>query len=120
MLVVHSSKNGAARRHNCQACASCVPIPPRCRSAPHPKPLPAIADYCIPLEATGSGSTIVCSELAAGPLDFGAQLSGRPWAREVVISNMGRRGVSLAWTNARADELAKEFARTSKGSGERP
>ena len=74
-------------------------------------------DTLVPLEATGTGSTIVCEELAAGALDFGHQLTGRPCSREVVISNMGRRGVSLSWGNTRVDELAKAFAKAAKGSG---
>ena len=91
------------------------------------------ADTAVPLEATGVGSTVVCEELAAaaaaaaaattapaggdggggGGLDFGQQLVGRPWAREFVVSNFGRRGVSLVWANARADELAKAAARAA-------
>jgi hypothetical protein len=75
------------------------------------------ADTPIELTATGVGSTVVCEELAGGALHFGHQLCGRPWVREVVVRNLGRRGVSLQWMNTRADELAKAFAKTSKGSG---
>jgi hypothetical protein len=67
--------------------------------------------------AAGTGSTVVCEELSAGPLEFGAQLLGQAWQRDVVVRNMGRRAVSLAWSNSRADELAKAFAKQSKGSG---
>lgn len=74
-------------------------------------------DTPVPLEAAGTGSCIVCEELAGGALAFGDQLTGRPWAREVTIRNLGRKGVALAWGNARADELAKAFAKASKGSG---
>lgn len=76
-------------------------------------------DTAVPLDAAGAGSCVVCDELAAGALAFGDQLTGRPWAREVTIRNLGRKGVSLAWANARVDELAKAFAKASKGSGAR-
>jgi hypothetical protein len=74
-------------------------------------------DTAVPLEATGTGSTVVCEALAAGALDFGNQLCGRPWSMEVTVSNMGRRGVSLQWGNGRADELIKTFAKQARGSG---
>lgn len=75
------------------------------------------ADTPVPLEAAGAGSCVVCEELAGGALDFGPQLTGRGWSREVVIRNLGRKGVSLAWGNARAEEIARAFAKESKGSG---
>jgi len=75
------------------------------------------ADTPIALKATGTGSTVVCEPLAGGAVEFGHQLAGRGWSREVVICNMGRKGVSLGWCNARADALAKEFAKQAKGTG---
>lgn len=77
------------------------------------------ADTPVELTAVGTGSTVVCEELSGGDMDFGHQLCGRPWSRDVVVCNMGRKGVSLQWCNARADELAKAFAKSSKGSGGR-
>jgi hypothetical protein len=71
----------------------------------------------VALEATGTGNTVVCEELAAGRLEFASQLCGRAWQQQVVVCNMGRRSVSLAWTSARVEELAKASAKQSKGSG---
>ncbi len=75
------------------------------------------ADTPIALEAAGTGSTVVCEPLAAGRLDFGHQLAKRAWSVEMVVSNMGRKDVSLQWGSARADELAKAFSKQAKGTG---
>jgi hypothetical protein len=73
----------------------------------------------VALEATGTGSAVVCDELAAasGALDFGHQLAGRAWGREFAVRNLGRRAVALSWSNGRAAELARAFARDAKGTG---
>lgn len=68
---------------------------------------------------TGTGSTIVSSELQGPLLDFGAQLTGTPFSREVTISNMGRRPAQLAWScSLPVDETKKGARGKSASSGE--
>lgn len=72
-------------------------------------------DICVPLTASGAGSTLVCDALPPTPLpvmpmtaklkpemtepplnvlDFGDQFVARPFGRELVVANMGRKPVS--------------------------
>lgn len=46
--------------------------------------------------ATGTGNTVVSDDLPA-ELDFGHQLAGTPWTREVVVRNEGSKEASLVW-----------------------
>ena len=56
-------------------------------------------DICIPLSASGTGTTVKCEELDAGmqgegvttSLNFGSQLTNSKFTMEVVLQNMGRR-----------------------------
>ncbi|EFJ42226.1 hypothetical protein VOLCADRAFT_67248 [Volvox carteri f. nagariensis] len=77
------------------------------------------ADMPVPLTASGTGSAILAEELSSGLVDFGYQFVGRPFSREVTVYNLGRKGVLLAWTSARFDELKRDYARAHRGSGKK-
>lgn len=73
------------------------------------------ADVSVSLEATGVGNTVVSEVLSADTLDFGPQFVGRAWQREVEVTNMGRKAVTLTWTNRR---LAETLNKVAKAAGE--
>lgn len=49
------------------------------------------ADVCIPLSATGTGNILVCEEIVGDMLELGHQFVGRPFSKEMVVHNMGRK-----------------------------
>lgn len=49
----------------------------------------------------GTGSAVVAEELSAPVLDFGYQFVGRPHTKDIVVYNMGRKSVLLAWSSCR-------------------
>ena len=57
------------------------------------------------------------SEDLVPDMDFGQQLVGRAWQREVVITNQGRKAANLAWTNTKLDTLLKTFSKAAKNTG---
>ena len=61
----------------------------------------------------------MCEELASGTLDFGFQLAARPFSRELVVANMGRRTVNITWTNLAVEELRKEYSKLNKGAAKK-
>ncbi|GIL73964.1 hypothetical protein Vretifemale_3957, partial [Volvox reticuliferus] len=77
------------------------------------------ADMPVPLTASGIGSAILAEELSSSLVDFGYQFVGRPFSRDVTVYNMGRKGVLLAWTSNRFDELKREYARAHRGAGKK-
>lgn len=77
------------------------------------------ADVCVPLEASGVGATVVCAALSQPGLDFGAQLVGRPWQRDVEVTNLGRKAVTLAWTNTRLAEVLGGLTKAAKAAGKK-
>ena len=65
----------------------------------------------LPLEAEGVGSLVTCEDLggldadgAPDVLAFGAQLTDRPFSREIVVTNNSRVIQQLVWKNVTADE----------------
>ncbi|QDZ25387.1 hypothetical protein HOP50_17g79270 [Chloropicon primus] len=64
-------------------------------------------DVCIPLSASGTGTTIRCEELESNmvadidavntKLEFGSQLTNSKFTMEVVLQNMGRRSQNIQW-----------------------
>ena len=83
------------------------------------------ADVSIPLEAQGTGSTLICPELGtgpsggAGPLEFGHQFVGRSFTRDITVHNMGRRQLLLLWTNDRFEEVKKVYGKAARASGKK-
>eukprot|EP00775_Hariotina_reticulata_P008964 gene8964-9139_t len=77
------------------------------------------ADVNIPLEAMGTGSTLVCDVLSGSKLDFGCQFVGRGWQLEVVVANMSRRAASLVWSNTKLEELLKAYSKKTRGTGKK-
>ena len=76
------------------------------------------ADISIPLEAIGVGNTVVSEVLSKPELDFGPQFVGRPWQMEVEVTNMGRKAVSLTWTNKKLTEALNTMNKAAKATGE--
>jgi hydrocephalus-inducing protein len=56
-------------------------------------------DYSVALTANGHGSLILCEELASGTVHFGPQFTARPFSREIVLFNAGKRPQTLNWMN---------------------
>jgi hypothetical protein len=50
-------------------------------------------------------------------MDFGQQLVGRAWQREVVITNQGRKVANLTWTNTKLETFLKTFSKSAKNTG---
>jgi hypothetical protein len=75
------------------------------------------ADVCVPLEATGVGNTVVSGVLSEPRLDFGPQFVGRMWQQEVEVTNMGRKAVTLTWTNKRMAEVLDALNKAAKAAG---
>lgn len=72
----------------------------------------------VPVEAQGLGSCVTSSE-PLEVVDFGHQLTLRTFEKPVVLSNMGRRPVSLSWLNSvqmARDQAAKEQAKQPLGA----
>ncbi len=59
---------------------------------------------------------MVVSEELPSELDFGNQFVGRPYQRDVVVTNMGRKGVQLTWANTKLDELIKAAAKQARAT----
>jgi hydrocephalus-inducing protein len=76
------------------------------------------ADVSVPLEAIGVGNTVVSEVLSKPQLDFGPQFVGRGWQMEVEVTNMGRKAVTLTWTNRRMAEVLDAINKAAKGTGE--
>ncbi len=86
----------------------------RYEAFPHTSPL-SLCYYA------GTGNTLVSEELGSGDtLDFSHQFVGRLFSREVTVHNMGRRTMTLAWTNEHAEEVKKKFAKLARTAGEFP
>lgn len=75
------------------------------------------ADVSVPLEAAGVGNTVVSEVLSQARLDFGPQFVGRGWQMEVEVTNMGRKAVTLSWTNRRMAEVLDTLNKAAKASG---
>lgn len=75
------------------------------------------ADVSVPLEATGMGNTVISEVLSQPKLDFGPQFVGRGWQMEVEVTNMGRKAVTLTWTNRRMAEVLDTLNKAAKASG---
>lgn len=75
------------------------------------------ADVRVPLEVTGVGNTVVSEVLSQARLDFGPQFVGRGWQMEVEVINMGRKAVTLSWTNRRMAEVLDTLNKAAKASG---
>lgn len=76
----------------------------------------------VPVEAQGLGSCVTASE-PLDAVDFGHQLTLRAFERPVVLSNMGRRPVSLVWANSvqlAREQAAKEQAKQPGGARKKP
>ena len=82
-------------------------------------------DICIPLSASGTGTTVKCEELDAGmqgegvttSLNFGSQLTNSKFTMEVVLQNMGRRSQQVQWrTN---EELMAELLQVQDSKKEK-
>lgn len=69
------------------------------------------------LQCLGVGSTIASMELSP-EMDFGPQLVGRPFQREAVVTNKGRKPVALTWSSIKLEELMTAGAAANKGTGE--
>jgi len=84
------------------------------------------AEAAVPLEALGVGSVVTCDEVdAANNVGFGPQFCGRPFTRELVLTNNGRKPQQLIWVNLAAEEAARaaaarEQARKAAGAKEPP
>ena len=65
-------------------------------------------DFTIPLRAVGTGSLTTCDDVDVdNGVRMGAQFKDRPFTRELVVTNNGRRAQKLEWTNVTADEYRK-------------
>ena len=73
-------------------------------------------DSAIALSATGTGSTVTCADIdgsEGGVVDFGTQFTNRPFSKEVVLVNNGRRAQTLQWLNTKAMEQKAAAASSS-------
>jgi len=77
------------------------------------------ADISLPLEATGIGNTVMSEVLSQQQLDFGPQFVGRAWQMEVEVTNMGRKAVTLNWTNKKLVEVMETLNKAAKAAGAR-
>lgn len=75
------------------------------------------ADVPVALDATGVGDTVVSAALSQPQLDFGPQFVGRGWQTEVEVTNMGRKPVTLTWTNRRLAEVMDTLNKAAKAAG---
>ena len=57
------------------------------------------SQYLVRLKAVGIGSTVVCTELASGTLDFGKQVTLRPFSYTFNAENLGRKQLTVTWDN---------------------
>lgn len=76
------------------------------------------ADVCIPLNAIGTGCTVVCEELAGSMVDFAHQFVGRPFQQTYVVHNNGRKGMQLVWSNGRYDQVKLQYSKAARAAGE--
>eukprot|EP00854_Cymbomonas_tetramitiformis_P000766 gene766-1240_t len=75
-------------------------------------------DTAVPLEALGIGSTVICDEDLT-TMNFGPQFTNRPFMKEIVLQNMGRRSQQLQWLNYAAEAAKRsKFAAGVKKKGE--
>lgn len=58
-------------------------------------------------------------ELRGDMLDFSHQFVGRPFSKEVVVHNLGRRTMVLTWTNERAEEVKRQYAKAARAAGKK-
>ncbi|KAF5830389.1 hypothetical protein DUNSADRAFT_14652 [Dunaliella salina] len=75
------------------------------------------ADVSIPLSATGTGNILLCEEVRGGVLECSHQFVGRPFQRDIVIHNLGRKPQQLTWTSQRLDDVRKEYAKSMRATG---
>eukprot|EP00983_Pelagomonas_calceolata_P093699 1157805-Pelagomonas_calceolata.AAC.4 len=50
-------------------------------------------------------------------LECSHQFVGRPFQRDLVIHNLGRKPQQLTWTSQRLDEVRKEYAKSMRATG---
>lgn len=77
------------------------------------------ADISIPLSAIGIGSTLVCPELSGTTLDFSHQFVGRSFQQSFVITNNGRKAMSLVWSNDCFEKVRQVYSKAARVAGKK-
>ncbi|GFH30442.1 rhodanese domain-containing protein, partial [Haematococcus lacustris] len=77
------------------------------------------ADISIPLDATGTGNTLVAADIEHDQLDFKHQFLGRAFQRRILVSNLGCKTQSLVWINTEMDRVRLQYAKIARSAGKK-